>query len=271
MWPAIIAAGASLAGGLLSRKSANDSADQNVKMQREFAQKGIQWKVADAKKAGLHPLAALGAQTTSFSPVSISDGMGAAVSNMGQDISRAMYANADNATRQTSKELAALALERGGLENELLRAQIAKLNGQVGPPPTAYPVDAGAVLTRDLVELKPSEVVSARSGEPHIEAGPAGPGYKAFDLGDLGEWNLPSGAVSEAVEDMDIAKYALLGAANHEKLGRLKNLPAWLAFKYATRPDWVKQLERTHHRILIPFYRADGKVYWKGIGQPVRR
>ena len=36
--------------------------------QREFAQNSIQWRAADAKKAGVHPLAALGASTHSPSP-----------------------------------------------------------------------------------------------------------------------------------------------------------------------------------------------------------
>ena len=39
---------------------------------KQFAKRGIQWRVHDAKKAGLHPLAALGAQTTSFSPSFVS-------------------------------------------------------------------------------------------------------------------------------------------------------------------------------------------------------
>lgn len=37
----------------------------NNQLQYDFAQKGIQWRVNDAKKAGIHPLAALGANTNS--------------------------------------------------------------------------------------------------------------------------------------------------------------------------------------------------------------
>lgn len=44
-------------------------AAQNRQLQREFAQNSIQWKVNDAKQAGLHPLAAIGAQGTSYTPV----------------------------------------------------------------------------------------------------------------------------------------------------------------------------------------------------------
>lgn len=43
---------------------------ENLELQREFAQHGIQWKVNDAISAGIHPLAALGADTMSFTPSS---------------------------------------------------------------------------------------------------------------------------------------------------------------------------------------------------------
>lgn len=43
-------------GGLFGDK-------KNRNFQREFAQNGISWKVADAKRAGIHPLYALGAST----------------------------------------------------------------------------------------------------------------------------------------------------------------------------------------------------------------
>lgn len=57
---------------------------QNNATQREFAQNGIQWKVEDAKKAGIHPLYALGASTASpsfaFQPTgSVQADFGAAV------------------------------------------------------------------------------------------------------------------------------------------------------------------------------------------------
>lgn len=40
--------------------------------QREFAQMGVRWRVADAKAAGLHPLAALGTSGASATPVPVS-------------------------------------------------------------------------------------------------------------------------------------------------------------------------------------------------------
>lgn len=62
----IISAGASLVGGILGNKSNQKIAEQNAALQKEFAQHGISWKVADAKRAGIHPLYALGSNGISF-------------------------------------------------------------------------------------------------------------------------------------------------------------------------------------------------------------
>lgn len=55
---------APIIGGLFQR-SANR---ENAQNQREFAQMGIQWRVADAKAAGLHPLYALGGGGATYQP-----------------------------------------------------------------------------------------------------------------------------------------------------------------------------------------------------------
>jgi hypothetical protein len=52
-------------GGRKDRQATRDANAQNVQMNYDFAQKGIGWKVKDAKKAGIHPLYALGASTQS--------------------------------------------------------------------------------------------------------------------------------------------------------------------------------------------------------------
>lgn len=44
-------------------------AQQNFAFQREFAESGIQKRIQDAKRAGIHPLFAIGANTPSVSPV----------------------------------------------------------------------------------------------------------------------------------------------------------------------------------------------------------
>lgn len=56
--------------------SAEEQGNINYERQKEFAQNSIQWRVNDAKAAGLHPLFALSGGGASFSPnpISVSDG-----------------------------------------------------------------------------------------------------------------------------------------------------------------------------------------------------
>lgn len=54
-----------------NRQAANENFILNRDLQKEFAQNSIQWRVDDAKKAGIHPLYALGAQGASYTPQSL--------------------------------------------------------------------------------------------------------------------------------------------------------------------------------------------------------
>lgn len=153
MWPfiipAAISAGASLLGGILGRESQENQRASNEALQREFAQSSIQWRVEDAKKAGIHPMYALGAPSISPAVSVQNDPLAASVGSMGQDISRAMLASntAEGRETQFSNSLQALGLERAQLQNELLKTQIASSlqrlkAGQIGPPmPSAGSVE----------------------------------------------------------------------------------------------------------------------------------
>lgn len=92
-WPLVaaagIAAGSSLLSGLVQGQQQKAISKTEYQRQKEFAQMGIRWKVEDAKAAGLHPLAALGANTLNYSPQHIG-ATDYGLSNMGQDISRAL-------------------------------------------------------------------------------------------------------------------------------------------------------------------------------------
>lgn len=152
----LLSAGASLLGGFLNRDAQKDAnaanaaqAAHNEQVQREFAQNAIQWKVADAQKAGIHPLYALGASPTQFSPVSVGataeTGVGSGLQSMGQDISRSVAAyrspgekvNAVQMAQQTASNT--LDLETKKLNNDLLRAKIAAM-GPGTPPGVPFEV-----------------------------------------------------------------------------------------------------------------------------------
>lgn len=142
----LISAGTSLLGGLFGQSQARSQqrqqmqlAQQQMAMQREFAQQGVRWRVDDARQAGVHPLFALGAQTHSYSPVSVGGGssdnsMGDAIASAGQNIGRAVQSEMTAGEREKAAAADALTLEKAGLENELLRTQIGSLKqAQLGP------------------------------------------------------------------------------------------------------------------------------------------
>lgn len=104
-WSGFAGAGSNLLGSVLGYSAAKSGQDlqrdinrENLASAREFAQNSIQWKVDDAKKAGIHPLAALGTQSA-YAPSSYAGGdsgesqatMGI-VSSLGQMLSTALEA-----------------------------------------------------------------------------------------------------------------------------------------------------------------------------------
>lgn len=161
MFESLIGAGASLLGGILGGKRQDDSAAKQLAAQKEFAQSGIQWKVADAKKAGISPYYALGASTASYSPVSVGDGgIGKGLSDASQDLSRAAKAampadDRDGLLRDQGK----LALENQGLQNDLLRVQIAKERAQLGPP-------MPSLASKSLIDGQPATELVSVGGAP---------------------------------------------------------------------------------------------------------
>jgi len=173
---AAIAAGANIVSGIMGAKSAEKAAKQQYAAQKEFAQNGIQWKVDDAREAGIHPLYAMGANTTSYAPVAVGNTNPlSGLAEAGQDISRAV-----DATRPASSKVnavlatqQALATERMGLENELLRSQIAKSRQESNPPmPTAGDrmlIDGQG--NAPLVKTSPMARQAVIPGTPSQEAG----------------------------------------------------------------------------------------------------
>jgi len=161
--------GSSILGGMAASDAAKAQAQQaqaNIDMQKEFAQQGIRWKVEDAKAAGIHPLYALGANTTAFSPVVTGDvyGPSRAMADMGQDITRAIHSTRTQSER-ASTTAQALQLQNMELQNQLLQAQIAKLN-QPGTPP-ARP---DGTAPTGQVKVEPSRVETSLPGQPHTAA-----------------------------------------------------------------------------------------------------
>jgi len=235
---ALISAGANLVGGLMG----SHSASKQVRYQKQFAKKGIQWRVNDAKKAGLHPLYALGAQTPSYSPVS--NPLGESLSAAGQNIGAAVAARMtpvqkrvlDLELAQKQADLDKTFAETSYIQAERLRA----IQGQFqwlpetnvkesGSPSTVFggqaiPLSRG--VPSDYVTPKAPDLPSASSGNPGIMAGTA-PAMREFNWPGLGPVLLPGGVSGDAAEALESASESIpvmlaIVNANYRKYGAQK-------------------------------------------------
>lgn len=226
VWPAIIGAAGAVAGGLLNNAAAEEQGDQqvamhreNLQMQREFAQRGIRWRVEDAQAAGVHPLFALGASIPTYSPSTympgnIPDNAGW-LSQAGQDIGRAIDATRTG-PEKVGARLQALSVERAELENDLLRSQIARNNQQTGPAmPVANPgLNPGGPMSDKLtvtVDEKPME---------RTVSDPVKPWSEPAAIPDVGWIKTPTGLVPAPSKD---AKERLEDMAIPELMWSLRN------------------------------------------------
>nr|QJB20688.1 MAG: DNA pilot protein [Microvirus sp.] len=234
----LISAGASLLGSKMSADATNKAArlnaivqaqenaanrawneqmfDKQTALQREFAQSGIQWRADDARAAGLHPLAAMGAQTHSFSAnVGQSNpststpfagaSMGSGFAAAGADISRALQATRteDQRVDAFNKTVQDLTIQKMGMENALLASQIAKVN-QPGTPPAmpsqrrsaAVPGQGNAPKSTDRVEMKKMEVQHSAPGNAVTEPKPI------TEVGHTVTKNTPSGRYAPVMSDL---------------------------------------------------------------------
>lgn len=197
-------------------------AREEAQRQREFAQMGIQWKMNDARAAGLHPVAALGGSGASSTPIVVGGGavpevrsggvggapgptgsshMANALGGMGQNIARALVA-AETAEERERRELE---LEHMRLRNRLVDAQItetyASIMGQPQNPPMAS-TSSGVgkpVSSIGAIQVNPSQVTSHAPGLAHQEAG-ATPFTKRFNMGGGASIVMPSQAAAESLE-----------------------------------------------------------------------
>lgn len=126
---------ANVISGVLQGGQADSNTKANINFQREFATHGIQWKAEDARDAGLHPLAALGTNTTSFTPQSVFT-TDYGVGKMGQDISRAIRATQtkeDKYREAIDTQIKREQLQRMQLENLGLLKKIKESNNPSMP------------------------------------------------------------------------------------------------------------------------------------------
>lgn len=192
---AVGAAGAGLIGGIINSQAnevaagrAQDQANNQLAMQLRFAMHGKTMAARDVMAAygetGIHPLALLGMQSPSYTPVSYSGtpntAVGDAITSAGQGVGRAIDAASDSRARIAhAGRLDSLITERAGLENDLLRMRIASEVAQlrnVGPamptrgvnpylvPGQGNTIDAGKVVDQPMKRVGPGSDTTSEPG-----------------------------------------------------------------------------------------------------------
>lgn len=184
-----------------SDRKAEAQFNANFELQQRLAEHGSLIRARDVmqayKETGLHPLALLGMNPASASPVASmgfesGKGFGSGIAGAGQDIGRAVAATAGADERAASQKLL---LERGQLENDLLRvrtareAQALERDAQLGP---AMPIG----VNKSVVPGQGDATLP-----PHVEQAKAFPSIGYAKVADGGLAVIPSKQFQERTED----------------------------------------------------------------------
>lgn len=176
-----VGAGIGLLGGALSNLSHERQADKGYAYQEEALKNGISWRVADAKRAGIHPLYALGAPSMSMQPIITQDQIGPAVQQMGQSMSD-ITRNTLNEQQKANQAMEYLVMSsqrnKNDAEAELARTQAASLvqkqRTNINPPGLGIQNEMGQNPTGGglgFYDVKAAEQISAKPGHEYSSAG----------------------------------------------------------------------------------------------------
>lgn len=224
-----ISAGANLIGSAINGIMAGQSFDfqremwnKNYNAQKEFAQNSMQWRVADARAAGLHPLAALGQMGSSYTPTSVYDNgadVGSAVANAGTAIGNAMG--------QIGLLNAEAELEGKRLENasKLMELQTKADQRNMGQ------------LSNALAEIKKADVQLAQDQAPYTQVWNGTQGLSKDMMDSASESLLGIGAIPDvisAVIDRYKPQYKMMYNAIDSRYPELKGM-----YSVKHRRDWL--------------------------------
>lgn len=196
---AALSAGGSLLGGVMSGASDKKMLKKQIKWQREQMQNRLQWTVNDAKKAGLHPLFALGGGG-GFSPASVIPGqsnMGNAVADAAASMGRAIAAprptKMQDALSLAQLESVNSQTRRNDAEAALANSQARRIAEESNVRPSVAQTLAGVVSETEGVPAgkitpKAPEVRSRAVGDSARQAG-KNPLWQRYQYGPKrGDW-----------------------------------------------------------------------------------
>lgn len=224
-----IQAGAGLIGSAINGIMAGQSFDfqremwdRNYNAQKEFAQNSMQWRVADARAAGLHPLAALGQMGSSYTPTSVYDNgadVGSAIANAGGAIGQAM---GQIGLLNAEAELEGKRLENASKLMELQNKSNERNFGQ---------------LSNALAEIKKADVQLAQDQAPYTQVWNGRQGLSKDMMDAASESLLGLGAIPDllsAIGDRYKPQYKMMYNAIDSRYPELKGM-----YDVKHRRDWL--------------------------------
>lgn len=178
MWGLIASAAANilptLYEGNANRQAQNDANARNREMQENFANNGIRMRVEDAKRSGINPALALGAQTYQAQPSYVANqdnSISQAASNMGQDIQRSISQTStaqEKSLQALQIQNARLDIEGKSIDNAIRAQQLNNMSPNTPPMAGTNYVIPGQTSSGN-VQIKPSQPTA--SVKPGVQAG----------------------------------------------------------------------------------------------------
>lgn len=218
----------------LGALSGQSESKKNREMQERFATEGIQMRVKDAEKAGVHPVYALGANTPSYTPVTSSapeliagagDTIGKGLRNQRLDKLQAEAAHA-----QITKDYAQATM----YANEAARIKQAMNSGGTGGYKAPQDVVVGAYrsglkieehpLYEDAVKLSPDDMVSRHRSQLGQTAGERHPSMREFEMPNGDKVLLPATGQGGIPEEIDVTMVPDIIGANIRKYGGMQTI-----------------------------------------------
>lgn len=265
-WGTAIGAGIGVLGGALSNMNARDQQEKGMSAQREALQNSIQWRVADAKKAGIHPLYALNAPAFNVSPITYEDKIGPAIREMGQDygnLVRSQLTNPQKAQQAMDYMLASSQASKNDAERDYYAALAAKTHQEsaaaINPPTSVLGIhpENGQDPTgggRGLVNVKAAEELTTKENKNWSSAG-KNPAYQLRMMDNGLPMYLPiaeGDSPEETIHEMDNLTWAGLLARNSRIFG----------------PGWFRDMVNSRYLGIAPSGKYDVKKDYTGRDWP---
>lgn len=199
-----------------NREFASNNAARSEALQREFAQHGVQWRVEDAKRAGVHPVYALTGAGAAYSPSAVSVGgsdSGVDFQRMGQNFDRAVAAQEtpeQKASRHLAERESLSRIKRNESEAAMFDRTRPGLPAATGMPSTMFgggPLgsQASSIISSGIGQtaVEPAKETSPAFGDESRAAGDDR-GWRLFTIDKSGsKWWLPNAdSMSEAAESL---------------------------------------------------------------------